>query len=141
MGLYRIIEIEWAVKHNKDFVPSPKRQKKTKSKKKGKGVPGSGLKVELVEPIIPMADVKMEVEDWQDEADRDVKRSAVKQTNKGKRKNAARFGSEATNRLDEAEADESMETSLKRQRLGQDTRNEDYSPAKETKRKVVAVTQ
>ncbi|KAI3614956.1 microtubule motor [Moniliophthora roreri] len=32
----RIIEIEWAVKNNKPFQPSPKRPKKTKAKKKGK---------------------------------------------------------------------------------------------------------
>lgn len=33
---YRIIEIEWAVKNDKAFVPSPKRSKKSKGKKKSK---------------------------------------------------------------------------------------------------------
>jgi kinesin family protein 22 len=32
----RIIEIEWAFKNNKDYVPSPKRSKKPKNKKKAK---------------------------------------------------------------------------------------------------------
>ncbi len=36
--VYRIIEIEWAVKNGKEFVPSPKPPRKTKSKnKKTKG--------------------------------------------------------------------------------------------------------
>ena len=32
----RIIEIEWAFKNNKDYVPSPKRSRKSKTKRKGK---------------------------------------------------------------------------------------------------------
>ena len=32
----RIIEIEWAFKNNKDYVPSPKRSRKSKNKRKGK---------------------------------------------------------------------------------------------------------
>lgn len=130
MGLYRIIEIEWAVKNDKEFVPSPKRPKKAKSKKKGKSTSGSGLKVELVEPIIAMADVKMEVDET------DVKPSFVGSMNKGKRK---KFGSEATNRSDEADEDEDMETPSKRQRLGEYTGSEARSPPdvpKKSKREV-----
>lgn len=33
---YRIIEIEWAVKSNRQYVPSPKPPKKNKNKKKSK---------------------------------------------------------------------------------------------------------
>ena len=32
----RIIEIEWAFKHNKDYIPSPKPARKPKNKRKGK---------------------------------------------------------------------------------------------------------
>jgi kinesin family protein 22 len=106
--LFRIIEIEWAVKHDKEFVPSPKRPKKAKSKKKGKGASGSGLKVELVEPTVDeTADAQMDVDEDQDE-----------KSNKGKRKNGAQFGSEATNRPRE----DDVETPLKRQRMDEDER-------------------
>lgn len=93
------------MKHNKEFVPSPKRPKKGKSKKKGKSASGSGLKVEKVEPTIegkvdfPMMDIDEE------------------QKPKGKRKNGAGFGSEVTNRHnDNTERHEGAETPLKRQR-------------------------
>lgn len=49
----RIIEIEWAFKNNKDYVPSPKRSRKTKNKRKVKShlgrentAMGEGIKVE-----------------------------------------------------------------------------------------------
>jgi len=35
----RIIEIEWAVKHDKEYVPSPKPPRKNKNKKKSKSRP------------------------------------------------------------------------------------------------------
>jgi kinesin family protein 22 len=136
--LCRIIEIEWAVKHDKQFVPSPKRLKKAKSKKKGKSTSGSGLKVELVEHTVAAADVKMEVDERQDETD--VKPS----TNKGKRKKNALFGSEATNRPDEAEEDKDMETPSKRQRLGEHTGDEAWTPSgltKKPKRNAVAAVE
>jgi kinesin family protein 22 len=138
----RIIEIEWAVKHDKEFVPSPKRPKKTKSKKRGKNASGSGLKVELVEPTITTVDVKMEVDEGSDKTD--VKSSLVKPTNKGKRKKNAQFGSEATNKPDEAEEDEDMETPSKRQRLGEHVGNEAWTPpglTKKLKRRTVAAAE
>jgi kinesin family protein 22 len=141
VGLYRIIEIEWAVKHDKQFVPSPKRLKKAKSKKKGKSTSGSGLKVELVEHTIAAADIKMELDERQDETD--AKPSLVERTNKGKRKKNALFGSEATNRPDEAEEDEDMETPSKRQRLGEHT-GEAWTPpgvTKKPKRNAVAAVE
>jgi len=66
------------VKHDKEFVPSPKRPKKAKSKKKGKGASGSGLKVELVEPTVDeTADAQMDVDEDQDEKSNKGKRDVV----------------------------------------------------------------
>jgi kinesin family member 22 len=49
----RIIEIEWAFKNNKDYVPSPKRSRKSKNKRKVKShlgrentAMGEGIKVD-----------------------------------------------------------------------------------------------
>lgn len=120
------------MKHDKEFVPSPKRPKKTKSKKRGKNTSESGLKVELVEPTIAVADVKMEVDEKSDKAD--VKLSLAEPTNAGKRKKNAQFGSEATNRPDEAEENEDMETPSKRQRLGEHVRDEAWTPPGLTKK-------
>jgi kinesin family protein 22 len=117
--LFRIIEIEWSVKHNKEFVPSPKRPKKTRSKKKGKNASGSGLKVELAEPIVEgTADAPMDV-------DEEVQGSLGVKSYKGKRKNGTRFGSEATNRPD---GDEAVETPLKKQRMNKDSGDEKWAP-------------
>lgn len=99
------------MKHNTEFVPSPKKPKKAKLKKKGKSC-GSGLKVEPVEGTI---DFPMDVDE---EAQRP-------QVNMGKRKKGARFGSEATNRPEE-KGDEDAESPLKRQRKNG---NEDWAPA------------
>lgn len=99
------------MKHNTEFVPSPKMPKKTKSKKRGK----SGLKVELVEPIEGTAGVPMDV-------DEEVK------SNSGKRKKGVRFGSEATNRPEDKRV-EDAESPLKRQRVNYGSGDEDLAPA------------
>ena len=100
------------MKHNKEFVPSPKRPKKTKSRKKGKSASGSGLKVELVENTTEGTGyVPMDV-------DEEVQRSPNKPSKgKGKRKKGAQFGSEAINRPDEGH--EAVESPLKRQRVNE----------------------
>ncbi|KIM91711.1 hypothetical protein PILCRDRAFT_137751 [Piloderma croceum F 1598] len=110
----RIIEIEWSVKHNTEFVPSPKKPKKAKSKKKGKSF-GSGLKVEPVEGTV---DFPMDV-------DEETQRPQDEKANMGKRKKSARFGSEATNRPEE-KGNEDAESPLKRQRL---ISGKDWAPA------------
>lgn len=102
------------MKHNTEFVPSPKKPKKAKSKKKGKSS-GSGLKVEPVEGTI---DFPMDV-------DEDAQRPQDEKANMGKRKKGARFGSEATNRPEER-GDEGAESPLKRQRMNG---GEDWAPA------------
>lgn len=112
----RIIEIEWAVKHDKGFMPSPKPEKKAKAtKKKSKHGSGSALKSEVVEPAIKgeNEDVDMVVEE-------------KVESGKGKRKKGTRFGSEATNRPTDAgdEGDESQ-TPPKRQKLAVIDEDED----------------
>lgn len=101
---YRIIEIEWSVKNNREFVPSPKPPKKPKAKKKSKS---------NKEPVFP-DDEPMDV-------DQDGETKLA-----GARRGAAMFGAELTNTdsfnggsgkrpLDE-EDDESAETPPKRQK-------------------------
>jgi kinesin family member 22 len=126
--LSRIIEIEWAVKHNKEFVPSPKRPKKAKSKKKGKNASGSGLKVELVEPKIEETDTRMDVDEEYDE-----------KASQGKRKNGARFGSEVTNRLGEEQRNGDMESPFKRSRVD-GSGDEDWAITKKARRKALDTT-
>lgn len=79
-GTYRIIEIEWAVKNDKVFVPSPKRPKKTKGTKKTKG-----------SRVYPMSDENMDVDYEEDE-----KLHKVKGKGKEQRRDVE-FGLELTN--------------------------------------------
>jgi len=101
---YRIIEIEWAVKNNKEFVPSPKPPRKAK-KKKGKAAP-------MVD------DTAMDVDDQNE-----LKLGS-------RRRERAEFGLELTNAgmdsptkgkrpLEAQEGEDDAETPPKRQRRGE----------------------
>jgi len=61
--IVRIIEIEWSVKNNTEFVPSPKKPKKAKSQKKAKGAFESGQKVDLSCQPSNGEDTQMEVDE------------------------------------------------------------------------------
>jgi kinesin family protein 22 len=103
---YRIIEIEWSVKNNREFVPSPKPPRKTKGKKKPKN-----NKEQLLSDDAPM------------DVDQDCDMKST-----GSRRGATEFGLELTNTdspkgggskrpLDD-EDNESTETPPKRQKRG-----------------------
>lgn len=112
------------MKHSKEFVPSPKRPKKTKSKKKTKAASGSGLKVEVVQPPVG---TDMDVDEWHEE--QEVERSLDDNAGSCKRKKGAQFGSEATNRLGGDEGDDDdLDTPLKRQRVGGVSDDGDWEP-------------
>jgi kinesin family member 22 len=79
---HRIIEIEWSVKNNKEYVPSPRKQRKTKSSKQPRLKSNPGQELELP------ADV-----DHNDHAGNPSKFAV-----KGQRlANVAEFGMEVTN--------------------------------------------
>lgn len=135
---YRIIEIEWSVKNNREFVPSPKPPKKPKAKKKSKS---------NKESVLP-EDEHMDVD----------QESEMKLASP--RRGAAMFGAELTNTdsfnggsgkrpLEDEEDDESAETPPKRQkRVGKAkvVENDDSSadewmppaPSKKGKRNLVS---
>lgn len=101
----RIIEIEWAVKNDKPFVPSPKRQKNKAKKLK--------TKVEINEPVL--SDSQMDVDDeGNDHSERPI-HFKVKQE-------AAEFGMELTN------------SPTKRSIVEQDRDDESLTPAKKQRR-------
>ncbi|KAF9458221.1 P-loop containing nucleoside triphosphate hydrolase protein [Collybia nuda] len=135
----RIIEIEWSVKNNREFVPSPKPPKKAKTKKKAKS-----SKDQVLADGAPM-DV---------DQDNEMKMA-------GPRRGAAMFGAELTNTdspnggsgkrpLEEEEDDDLAETPQKRQKRGgktkvvvtiDDSDGDDWmppAPPKKGKRKAVS---
>lgn len=102
-------------------MPSPRKLKKHKSKKKSKITSGSGLRTEVVERAVPAIDTAMDANDWHEE--QEVEQSL--DMGEGKGKKGANFGFEATNRL---EADSEKECTPKRQRSMINPNDEDWEP-------------
>jgi kinesin family protein 22 len=110
----RIIEIDWAVKNDKAFVPSPKREKTRKVKSKKKTLRASRLR----EQSSTAPEGPMDVDEWQDEEE--TKGGATKQD---KQSGKASFGLELTNSpnkrtmLDRDSGDGDVGTPFKKQRV------------------------
>ena len=102
-------------------MPSPKKLKKSKSKKKSKVTSGSGLKTEVVERAVPTTDAAMDANDWHEE--QEVEQSL--DMGEGKGKKGANFGFEVTNRLD---AGSGKECTPKRQHSVINSNDEDWEP-------------
>jgi kinesin family protein 22 len=78
---HRIIEIEWSVKNNKEYVPSPRKQRKAKSSKQPRSKSNLGQEPELLAEV-----------DDEDHAGSPSKFAAKQQF-----ANVAEFGMEVTN--------------------------------------------
>ncbi|THH14574.1 hypothetical protein EW146_g5770 [Bondarzewia mesenterica] len=118
IDVFLIIEIEWAVKNGKEFRPSPKKPRKVRGRKKGKGArvkQAREVTVQGMETVIEMSDeeagaegeagpekVEAEMGKGQESDDDDVVESLLQQggdadVGRGNRKGRNRFGSEVTN--------------------------------------------
>lgn len=123
--LCRIIEIEWAVKNDKAFVPSPKRPRKEKAKRKGvraKKVVSMPVKVE---------ERRMDVdeEDADEEEEQDVENLVL--GGKEERRTASVFGTEVTN-INNGEPD--SPTKIKRSMSDLETEENAATPPKRQRR-------
>jgi len=78
---HRIIEIEWSVKNNKEYVPSPRKQRKAKSSKQPRSKSNLGQELELPAEV------------YDNDHSGGPSTSAVKQ----QLANVAEFGMEVTN--------------------------------------------
>ncbi|KAG7085767.1 hypothetical protein E1B28_003308 [Marasmius oreades] len=118
----RIIEIEWAVKNERPFVPSPKRPKKTKAERR-KEKKCREKEREVEEKENPLSDDQMDVDE-------------IAATLSGT------FGAEITNAVGDGTPEENINQSrssspAKRRRSEQDSDLEHATPAKRAKTKVV----
>ncbi|KAG6906300.1 hypothetical protein DXG01_014669 [Tephrocybe rancida] len=95
----RIIEIEWAVKNNREFVPSPKPPRKAKKQKKAKVVPSENADMDVDGECEPKFTVGRKAE------------FGLELTNTG-----TESPGKAKRQLDIGEDDDELETSPKKQR-------------------------
>ena len=106
------------MKHDKNFVPSPKAEKKAKATKK-KNKHGRVKSEVSIEPAIK-----------EEDEDEDMAVENV-ESGKGKRKKGTRFGSEATNRPTNAgDEEDEYQTPPKRQKLAVEDEDVDWVPVK-----------